>query len=222
MIRKLSVIAAVAGLALLVAAPALGKGQLVTTTDEEATALARSQALEKMEQALQSRGRELNGQSVTALDEEATALARSRALEKMEEALQSRGRELNGQPVTTTDEEATALARSRALEKMEQAFRARGRELNQQQGIGEPTGATVYPPDAIERAVTGQRPGTERAIDDHFRYDPAELVKPAPVSSPSGNEVEWPQIGVGFAVGILLILGIGLVLRYTRIRPLAH
>jgi hypothetical protein len=127
-----------------------------------------------------------------------------------------------GQPVTTTDEEATALARSRALEKMEQAFQARGRELNRQHGLGENTGATVYPPDAIERAVTGQRPGTERAIDDHFRYDPADLAKPAPVSSPSGNEVEWPQIGVGFAVGMLLVLGIGLVLRFARIRPLAH
>jgi hypothetical protein len=127
-----------------------------------------------------------------------------------------------GQPVTTPGEEATALARSQALEKMAQAFQARGRELNRQHGLGEATGATVYPPDAIERAVAGQRPGTERAIDDHFRYDPAELVKPAPVSSQSGNEVEWPQIGVGFAVGILLMLGFGLVLRYVRIRPLAH
>jgi hypothetical protein len=187
MIRKVTVVTAVAGLALLVAAPALGKGQPVTTTDEEAT-----------------------------------ALARSRALEKMEQAFQARGRELNGQAVTTPDVEATALARSRALEKMEQAFQARGRELNRQHGLGENTGATVYPPDAIERAVTGQRPGTERAIDDHFRYDPADLAKPAPVSSPSGNEVEWPQIGVGFAVGMLLVLGIGLVLRFARIRPLAH
>ena len=222
MIRKLSVVTAVAGLTLLVAAPALGKGQLVTTSNEEATALARSQALEKMEQALQARGRELNGQSVTTLDEEATALARSQALEKMEQALQARGRELNGQSVTTSNEEATALARSQALEKMEQAFQARGRELNRQDGLSESSRAKVYPPDAIERAVTGQRPGTERAIDDHFRYDPAELVKPAPVSSPSGNEVEWPQIGVGFAVGILLMLGFGLVLRYARVRQLAH
>ena len=47
-------------------------------------------------------------------------------------------------------------------------------------------------------------------------------MKPAPVSSQSGNEVEWPQIGVGFAVGILLMLGFGLDLRYARIRPLAH
>jgi hypothetical protein len=187
MIRKLSVVTAVAGLALVVAAPAMGKGQPVTTSDEGATALARSRALEKMEQAFEARGRELNGQSVT-----------------------------------TSDEGATALARSRALEKMEQASQARGRELNRQPGVGEPTRASVYPPDAIERAVTGHRPGTERAIDDHFRYDPAELVKPAPVSSPSGNEVEWPQIGVGFAVGILLMLGFGLVLRYARIRQPAH
>jgi hypothetical protein len=153
MIRKLSVVTAVAGLALLVAAPAWGKGPLIAAPP---------------------------------------------------------------------DEEATALARSQALEKMEQAFQARGRELDGQHGLGEPTRATVYPPDAIERAVTGQRPVTERAIDDHFRYDPAEVPKPAPVSSPSGNEVEWPQIGVGFAVGILLMLGVGLVLRYARIRPLAH
>jgi hypothetical protein len=122
------------------------------------------------------------------------------------------------QPVVLTDDEAAAANRAQAIEKMQQSLESRSRELNQQQST------TGYPPDAIDRAVSAQGPVTERAIDDHFRYDPAELPTPASAStsSSSGNEVEWPQIGVGFGIGMLLMLGVGLVLRYTRARPLAH
>jgi hypothetical protein len=38
----------------------------------------------------------------------------------------------------------------------------------------------------------------------------------------SGSGIEWPQIGVGFIMGILLAFGLVLGLRYTRVRPLAH
>jgi hypothetical protein len=82
--------------------------------------------------------------------------------------------------------------------------------------------ANTFPPDAIERAIAAQRPVTERAIDDHFRYDPAELPKPVPVTTSSGSDVEWPQIGIGLGIGVLLMLGVGLVLRFARARPLAH
>ena len=49
---------------------------------------------------------------------------------------------------------------------------------------------------------------------------PAGTAHVATVSSGSG--IEWPQIGVGFVVGILLALGLVLGLRHTRVRPLAH
>ena len=62
--------------------------------------------------------------------------------------------------------------------------------------------------------VISHRDAFERATP------PAGTAYVATVSSGSG--IEWPQIGVGFVVGILLALGLVLGLRYTRVRPLAH
>lgn len=45
---------------------------------------------------------------------------------------------------------------------------------------------------------------------------------PVPVATRSGSEIEWPQIGIGFALGIALGLGVPLVVRGTRERQLAH
>ena len=56
--------------------------------------------------------------------------------------------------------------------------------------------------------------------DSHDRIAP-EAPTPGPVTS-SGRDIEWPQIGIGFAVGLLLALALGMALRSTRIRPLAH
>ena len=81
--------------------------------------------------------------------------------------------------------------------------------------------------DAFERAVQAHVSSTPSgdgflAGDDHARIDPSQLPTVVVASSPSGNEFEWPQIGIGFLVGILLMLGIGLTVRFTRIPPLAH
>ena len=38
----------------------------------------------------------------------------------------------------------------------------------------------------------------------------------------SGSEIEWPQIGFGLGLGILLGFGIFLAMRFIRVRPLAH
>jgi hypothetical protein len=38
----------------------------------------------------------------------------------------------------------------------------------------------------------------------------------------SDDGIEWPQIGAGFMVGILLALGLGLSVRYVRVRQVAH
>lgn len=79
------------------------------------------------------------------------------------------------------------------------------------------------PSDAFERSVivTQQGKGAVLAGDSHGRV---ELQTPStPVAtSTSAREIEWPQIGAGFGIGILLGLGMLLAVRATRIRPLAH
>jgi hypothetical protein len=57
--------------------------------------------------------------------------------------------------------------------------------------------------DGGERATVPSSPVTVAAVD-------------------SGREIEWPQLGIGFGVGIVLALGLLLAMRFTRIRPLAH
>jgi hypothetical protein len=77
-------------------------------------------------------------------------------------------------------------------------------------------------PDAFERALnTSRTTGAFVAGDSHGRVD---ILNP-PVSVPtatSGREIEWPQVGIGFGVGILLALGLWLAVRLTHVRPLAH
>jgi hypothetical protein len=75
--------------------------------------------------------------------------------------------------------------------------------------------------DAFERAVAARVAAT-RVIsgDDHVRIDPADL--PVSVPSTSSGRDEWPQVGIGLGVGIVLAFGLLLAVRYTRTRPLAH
>jgi hypothetical protein len=44
---------------------------------------------------------------------------------------------------------------------------------------------------------------------------------PSPTTG-SGLDLAWPQLGIGFGAGILLVLCVLLVVRTVRIRPLAH
>jgi hypothetical protein len=74
-------------------------------------------------------------------------------------------------------------------------------------------------PDAFERAVAQGRPSVV-AADSHQRFDPGTPVSVPAVTS--GSEVEWPQIGIGFGVAILLGIGVFAAMRLTRIRPVAH
>jgi hypothetical protein len=98
--------------------------------------------------------------------------------------------------------------------------------------------AKVYMSDAFERA-SADRPAP--SIGGHFLANDARYVRladgaaitdshdriapeaptPSPVTS-SGRDLEWPQIGIGFGIGMLLALVLGMAMRSTRIRPLAH
>jgi hypothetical protein len=82
--------------------------------------------------------------------------------------------------------------------------------------------STGTPPDAVERAVAGRDTGTADrffANDNRFRVTPVD----EPIAATgSGDEIEWPQVGIGFGVGLALALGLLLGLRATRQQTLAH
>jgi len=81
---------------------------------------------------------------------------------------------------------------------------ARSEGLNRKYGLGEFANTVANYRDAHERAVP-----------------PTTGSAPVSITS-SGREIEWPQIGVGFGIGIVLVLGLILGLKATRNPPLAH
>ena len=71
-------------------------------------------------------------------------------------------------------------------------------------------------------ASTPSRPSVrEPVVDDRFRIDPTAVPSTVSVTS-SGREIDWPQIGIGFAIGLLLATGLYLAMRLSRTRQLAH
>jgi hypothetical protein len=80
--------------------------------------------------------------------------------------------------------------------------------------------------DARERSFAASRvaatAGTpEPAHDDHFRFDPSSVPTPVAKSDPGGG-FDWSQLGIGFAVGVLLMLGLMVAMRMPRARQPAH
>ncbi len=79
--------------------------------------------------------------------------------------------------------------------------------------------------DARERSqatrVAQSTPVPEPVHDDHFRLSPSSIPQPA-ISTASGNDLEWQQIGLGFAGGVMLVLALTLALRVPRHRHPAH
>jgi hypothetical protein len=81
--------------------------------------------------------------------------------------------------------------------------------------------------DARERSFSAGRdaqpgPGTpDPARDDHFRLNPSSIPTLAATTGTARN-IEWPQIGIGFAVGVMLVVGLLLATRSIRLRQPAH
>jgi hypothetical protein len=120
------------------------------------------------------------------------------------------------------------------------AERLRSEALNRKYGLGE--FAATYR-DAHERVVEPQSLVAERLrseglnrrhglgefgtasgyLDAHERAVPPVSSTPVSVTpTGSGRDVEWPQLGIGFAIGIALMLGLFFTMRATRGRELAH
>jgi hypothetical protein len=96
------------------------------------------------------------------------------------------------------------------LDAREQAF---GTKREVQLGTG------VYP-DAFERAVTTHERTSGFRGDDRFTIDPTS--QPGPVSvTGDGRDIQWPQVGIGFGIALVLLMGLLLALRGRR-QPLAH
>lgn len=103
-------------------------------------------------------------------------------------------------------------------------------------------GVAATAPDWFERAaLNALREASAGSLDAHQRARAVKTVSGSPAghvdryeldlpSGPvattatgGGREIEWPQLGIGFGIGILLALGLVGALRLMRIRPpLAH
>ena len=80
--------------------------------------------------------------------------------------------------------------------------------------------------DARERALAtgrGASPAAtpEPAHDDHFRFAPSSVPTPVAASDANGG-IDWSQLGIGFAVGVLLMIGLMIAMRMPRARQPAH
>jgi hypothetical protein len=83
------------------------------------------------------------------------------------------------------------------------------------------TSRPIVAPDAVDRAVAARADyGSGRVFDDRFS-SPTDVPAPVTVTG-SDDAIEWPQVGFGFLLGIVLAGGLLAALRLTHTRPLAH
>jgi hypothetical protein len=83
------------------------------------------------------------------------------------------------------------------------------------------TSPGVAPQDLVRQlgGTTGTVSGHSLRFDN-YRADPTPASRPTVGATDSGRD--WPELGIGFALGIVALLGVLLVMRHARIRPLAH
>jgi hypothetical protein len=201
MSRTITLIAAV-GAALAVAVPsAFGQGQPVEP---------------QWMQALDARSQELNRQY--GLGDYSPAI---RALKLRSEALNQQHGLGSYSSTVTKSIDARERSMSVGREESTSMLDARERAFAAKRNVQLSTGV---PPDAFERAVAARSTGSvDRFIANDNRFRVTPVNEPITVAATgSGDEIEWPQIGIGFGIGVALALGLLLGLRATRQRPLAH
>ena len=205
MFRKSTTFTAV-GAALVLALPATALGQSSERFGEGPVNQSGAQATEAQILRGQALGRYYQGQQVDPATQ--AQILRGQALGRYYEdtnaaMLNSRERSF----------ESKAVEQTSPLDAREAAFGAkRDAQL-----------ANVPGPDAFERAVTThERSKPVIVVDDRFRLDPNTPVGPGPVQVTNGRDIEWPQVGIGLGIGVLLMIGLYMALKATRQRPLAH
>jgi hypothetical protein len=120
---------------------------------------------------------------------------------------------------TTVISVVAALAAAVAPAAWGQAPDAFERAVNAQQ---RPSNVSIYP-DAFQRAVdNGVSSSSSTIPGDHHERIAADVVTPAVPVVSSGRDVEWDQIGIGFAMGAFLTLGLMLTFWLSRRSALAH
>jgi hypothetical protein len=223
MFRKSTTITAV-GAALVLALPATALGQ----SSEGFDAQAATQAQVLRGQAL---GRYYQGQGTKVDPATEAQILRGQALGRYYQGLQddaaTQAQILRGQALGRYYEstnvamingrersfEAKAVEQTTPLDAREASFGAkRDAQL-----------ANVPGPDAFERAVTTHENSKPViVVDDRFRLDPNTGGEPSPVQVTNSRDIEWPQVGIGLGIGLLLMIGLYVALKATRQRPLAH
>jgi hypothetical protein len=85
--------------------------------------------------------------------------------------------------------------------------------------------ASIVAPDAVDRAVAARQASSGASsrslVFDNYRVEAQPSSRPAVTSTDSGWG-DWPQFGIGFALGIVAMVALLFAMRHMRIRPLAH
>jgi hypothetical protein len=136
---------------------------------------------------------------------------------------------LAAQPITVSRPDSHDIVRQDGVA----FFYANERATLAQQS--EPTG--VSRPDShdiVRQAENGYIDASDRARrintvvptaypDAHERSAPPKSSQPISTDATgAGNELDWPQLGIGFGLGLFLAAGLFLAMRATKIRRLAH
>ena len=87
---------------------------------------------------------------------------------------------------------------------------------------GSPEGNAVAYFYANERATLAAQPARVLQRGDDFLRVRPEIVLTPTVSASPGSDIEWAQLGVGFGLGIVLVAGLWLTIRMTKLRELPH
>lgn len=89
-------------------------------------------------------------------------------------------------------------------------------------GATRSSGQQTFPPDAFERMLLNRAGSTSVALPSDAHGRVAIEASPGSSIATSDRTIEWSQVGVGFGLGALLVIGLALGARIVRPRPLAH
>ena len=219
-IRKISLVLGIAVAAMSVGVPtALGEGRIAGSPEPDGVAVFRANEMSTLAQ-----------QSVSPVSTYRDAGERGAVVSQTEpqwmKALNAQSQALN-RKYGLGEFSRTSLVSPAEL----RAINLRSEALNKKYGLGESAqGIGKMSPAAIHSLFVlseAQHGLGEFANNNVSTYrDAGERAVPQPQSpqitpTTSGTEIEWPQVGVGLGIALFLVLGIGLAVRNTHMRP-AH